>query len=148
MGDRVPFDSSSFKSITNQHSLKHLTAANREFPPCTQGQHPINRETGYSNVLGWPWISSCCLKVFLNQRRRREMRKWEWVSLDGAKMSPRVHEWPWYGWMTPRPDEPHSITLSPHLSASSTVIKFNDDYLWDNIAKPQRGAEEKLTSLG
>ena len=38
--------------------LKHFTAAYRGFPPCTQSQYPINRETGYSNVLaiygiGW-----------------------------------------------------------------------------------------------
>ena len=31
--------------------LKHFTAAYRGFPPCTQSQPPINRETGYSNVL-------------------------------------------------------------------------------------------------
>ena len=31
--------------------LKHFTAAYRGFPPCTQSQYPINRETGYSNVL-------------------------------------------------------------------------------------------------
>ena len=36
---------------SSQRSLKHFTAAFRGFPPCTQSQHPINRETGYSNVL-------------------------------------------------------------------------------------------------
>ena len=34
--------------------LKHFTVAyrGRGLPPCAQSQHPINRETGYSNVLG------------------------------------------------------------------------------------------------
>ena len=37
--------------IWPRQTLKHFTAAYRGFPPCTQSQHPINRETGYSNVL-------------------------------------------------------------------------------------------------
>ena len=37
--------------------LKHFTAVYRGLPPCTQSQHPINRETGYSKVLGQgSWI--------------------------------------------------------------------------------------------
>ena len=39
------------RQIWPQQPLKHFTAAYRGFPPCTQSQHPINRETGYSNVL-------------------------------------------------------------------------------------------------
>ena len=31
-------------------SLKHFTAAYRGFPPCTQSQHPIKRETEYSKL--------------------------------------------------------------------------------------------------
>ena len=38
--------------IWPRRPLKHFTAAYRGFPPCTQSQPPINRETGYSNVLG------------------------------------------------------------------------------------------------
>ena len=38
--------------IWPRETLKHFTAAYRGLPPCTQSQHPINRETGYSNVLG------------------------------------------------------------------------------------------------
>ena len=41
-----------FRQIWPQQPLKHFTAAYRGSPPCTQSQHPINRETGYSNVLG------------------------------------------------------------------------------------------------
>ena len=41
-----------FRQIWPQQPLKHFTAAYRGLPPCTQSQHPINRETGYSNVLG------------------------------------------------------------------------------------------------
>ena len=37
--------------IWPRRPLKHFTAAYRGFPPCTQSQPPINRETGYSNVL-------------------------------------------------------------------------------------------------
>ena len=37
--------------IWPRQTLKHFTAAYRGLPPCTQSQHPINRETGYSNVL-------------------------------------------------------------------------------------------------
>ena len=40
-----------FRQIWPQQPLKHFTAAYRGSPPCTQSQHPINRETGYSNVL-------------------------------------------------------------------------------------------------
>ena len=40
-----------FRQNWPQQPLKHFTAAYRGFPPCTQSQHPINRETGYSNVL-------------------------------------------------------------------------------------------------
>ena len=29
-----------------------FTSAYRGFPPCTLSQHPDNKETGYSNVLG------------------------------------------------------------------------------------------------
>ena len=49
----VLFAKENFKirQIWPQHPLKHFTAANRGLPPCTQSQHPINRETGYSNVL-------------------------------------------------------------------------------------------------
>ena len=52
------------RQIWPRRSLKHFTAAYRGFPPCTQSQPPINRETGYSNVLQriryfmlpWPWL--------------------------------------------------------------------------------------------
>ena len=40
-----------FSQIWPQQLLKHFTAGYRGFPPCTQSQYPINRETGYSNVL-------------------------------------------------------------------------------------------------
>merc|ERR1712105_122844 len=40
------------RQIWPQQLLKHFTAGYRGFPPCTQSQYPINRETGYSNVLG------------------------------------------------------------------------------------------------
>ena len=40
-----------FRQIWPQQPLKHFTAAYRGSPPCTQSQHPINRETGNSNVL-------------------------------------------------------------------------------------------------
>ena len=40
-----------FRQIWPQQPLKHFTAAYRGLPPCTQSQHPINRETGNSNVL-------------------------------------------------------------------------------------------------
>ena len=40
-----------FRQIWPQQPLKHFTAAYRGSPLCTQSQHPINRETGYSNVL-------------------------------------------------------------------------------------------------
>ena len=46
-----------FKKICQiwpRRPLKHFTAAYRGFQPCTQSQHPINRETGYSNVLHPP----------------------------------------------------------------------------------------------
>ena len=39
------------RQIWPQQLLKHFTAGYRGFPPCTQSQYPINRETGYSNVL-------------------------------------------------------------------------------------------------
>ena len=32
----------------------YFTSGYRGFPPCTLSQHPDNRETGYSNVLGQP----------------------------------------------------------------------------------------------
>ena len=41
-----------FCQMWPRQPLKHFTAAYRGFPPCTQSQYPINRETGYSNVLG------------------------------------------------------------------------------------------------
>ena len=41
-----------FYQMWPRQQLKHFTAAYRGFPPCTQSQYPINRETGYSNVLG------------------------------------------------------------------------------------------------
>ena len=44
-----------FRQIWPQQPLKHFTAAYRGSPPCTQSQHPINRETGYSNVL--PYVT-------------------------------------------------------------------------------------------
>ena len=31
----------------------YFTPGYRGLPPCTLSQHPDNRETGYSNVLGW-----------------------------------------------------------------------------------------------
>ena len=40
-----------FCQMWPRQPLKHFTAAYRGFPPCTQSQYPINRETGYSNVL-------------------------------------------------------------------------------------------------
>ena len=46
--------------IWPRRPLKHFTAAYRGFPPCTQSQPPINRETGYSNVLVFEWT---CVKV-------------------------------------------------------------------------------------
>ena len=39
-----------FHHIWHQQLLKHFTVAYRGFPPCTQSQLPINRETGYSNL--------------------------------------------------------------------------------------------------
>ena len=49
-----------------QRLLEHFTAAYRGFPPCTQSQHPINRETGYSNVLVTPWpVALPCLPTLL-----------------------------------------------------------------------------------
>ena len=47
-----------FRQIWPQQPLKHFTAAYRGSPPCIQSQHPINRETGYSNVLGPPLSST------------------------------------------------------------------------------------------
>ena len=54
MGVPCPFckKMEKFRQIWPQQPLKHFTAAYRGSPPCTQSQHPINRETGYSNVLG------------------------------------------------------------------------------------------------
>ena len=46
-----------FRQIWPQQPLKHFTAAYRGLPPCTQSQHPINRETGNSNVLWVRWAS-------------------------------------------------------------------------------------------
>ena len=34
----------------------YSTSAYRGLPPCTLSQHPDNRETGYSNVLGHVWV--------------------------------------------------------------------------------------------
>ena len=56
------------RQIWPRRSLKHFTAAYRGFPPCTQSQPPINRETGYSNVLVWGYLVLsggvlCCLGV-------------------------------------------------------------------------------------
>ena len=52
-----------FRQIWPQQPLKHFTAAYRGSPPCTQSQHPINRETGNSNVLWVRW-ASCNVSQF------------------------------------------------------------------------------------
>ena len=100
-------------------------------------------------------VPPAMLGFLLNQRRGRrrdeEMRASElawsknesessWVALirlEWVVLLIRLDDPP-TGW------DPFHNTLPSPLG----VIKFNDDYLWDNIAKPQRGAEEKLTSLG
>ena len=58
-----------FRQIWPQQPLKHFTAAYRGLPPCTQSQHPINRETGNSNVLA----GDCHPVLFIN--RETHMKK-------------------------------------------------------------------------
>ena len=62
-----------FRQIWPQQPLKHFTAAYRGSPPCTQSQHPINRETGYSNVLMAHRIKVC--SPLASSAHEREMPK-------------------------------------------------------------------------
>ena len=55
--------------------LKHFTAAYRGFPPCTQSQYPINRETGYSNVLPLFW------RVIELHAEENTMHNYKWDNL-------------------------------------------------------------------
>ena len=135
MGVPCPFckKMEKFRQIWPQQPLKHFTAAYRGSPPCTQSQHPINRETGYSNVLGfgrphppgWDKIPTFYKKIIWRLIQHKKIYKnklgqfWEGSSSVsdsvGHHLRDRVHEGlrrlqPLHQLHLPWPTEPSQVT--------------------------------------
>ena len=104
--------------IWPQQTLKHFTAAYRGSPPCIQSQHPINRETGYSNVLGGGRLMRDTTGPFLGGWKVRGhfvagSHVWEWPRVSDRQSNVARHtihhDWPTAGTLAAGSSDP--ITL-------------------------------------